>query len=776
MGAIEVITSAQRDVWIEIRNGTKHKFHKKVWNTTMANLTLMALGSSAPEILLSVIEILGSDFFAGELGPSTIVGSAAFNLLVITGVCVGAIPPPDTKKIVCTDVFCITASASVFAYIWLLIILSVVTPHRVDSWEAILTFMMFPALCVVAYFADKGKLGYLFRCGGGMSSSNRFTADALAEETNKLQDRFGKELPERAISFLLQEQRNIEMPTANSKAAIRKNSMVGITGGKKNAAATIGDMSKELTYGWELKNHYCLECAGTIRLKVVASRPSACAVQMHYCTQEGTAKAGVRFNHAEGIVRFQPNQVERYVDIPVIDDSTWQDDEHFSVMLTNFEVLSGVTISARGRAMSPGHYGLPSPGRGLGGEVEVPRLDIDTTVVTVLNDDMPGTIVFDSDETYTTEGNTVSLGVARTHGSVGRITVNYKTIDGSACSGRDFQAVEGTLTFEGGELNKTIEVRILVSDHHATEGCERFQVELSDGSQGVKFAETPDGPADKALCDVFILGSGSASLWTRMVRICWNEDQFRAFLSEWQAQFSCAMYCSGSPEEQAQAGWQDWLFHIISLTWKLLFACVPPPSLCGGWACFCGALGAIGCVTAVVGDMATLLGCCLTIPNDITAITLVALGTSLPDTFASKTAAQQDDCADNSVGNVTGSNSVNVFLGLGMPWTLAAFHWESIGATQDWKEHMYKGSTYESLYIGQYASGGFIMPAGSLSFSVTVFTVCSLLCFVLLAWRRKQYGGELGGPSFAQKRDSMIMFSLWLVYIVASIIQSLSSQ
>ncbi len=45
-----------------------------VWNPTVANLSLMALGSSAPEILLSVIEIVGNDFKAGDLGPSTIVG------------------------------------------------------------------------------------------------------------------------------------------------------------------------------------------------------------------------------------------------------------------------------------------------------------------------------------------------------------------------------------------------------------------------------------------------------------------------------------------------------------------------------------------------------------------------------------------------------------------------------------------------------------------------------------------------------------------------------
>ena len=33
------------------------------------------------------------------------------------------------------------------------------------------------------------------------------------------------------------------------------------------------------------------------------------------------------------------------------------------------------------------------------------------------------------------------------------------------------------------------------------------------------------------------------------------------------------------------------------------------------------------------------------------------------DTFASKVAAVQDEYADSSIGNVTGSNGVNVFLG-----------------------------------------------------------------------------------------------------------------
>ena len=38
------------------------------------------------------------------------------------------------------------------------------------------------------------------------------------------------------------------------------------------------------------------------------------------------------------------------------------------------------------------------------------------------------------------------------------------------------------------------------------------------------------------------------------------------------------------------------------------------------------------------------------------------------------TAAREGKYADAAVGNVTGSNSVNVFLGLGLPWVIAVIY------------------------------------------------------------------------------------------------------
>lgn len=157
MAGIETITSKTQVVAVadpEAEDGIR-EVEVQLWNGTVANLTLMALGSSAPEIMLSIIEVFKNNFFSGDLGPGTIVGSAAFNLMCITGVCIMAIPANETRKIKHIKVFAVTAVFSVVAYIWLIIILIVISPDYVDVWEAVVTMLMLPAMVVLAYMADK---------------------------------------------------------------------------------------------------------------------------------------------------------------------------------------------------------------------------------------------------------------------------------------------------------------------------------------------------------------------------------------------------------------------------------------------------------------------------------------------------------------------------------------------------------------------------------------------------------------------------------------------
>ena len=154
MVAIEVITSETKTMEVTDQDGKRYFYDVPIWNATIANLTLMALGSSAPEILLSIIgalTTLGEE--ADELGPSTIVGSAAFNLLVISAVSITAVDEP--KKINDLGVFATTAIFSLFAYIWLYVCLDINSPNEVTTTEAWLTLIYFFVLVILAFIADK---------------------------------------------------------------------------------------------------------------------------------------------------------------------------------------------------------------------------------------------------------------------------------------------------------------------------------------------------------------------------------------------------------------------------------------------------------------------------------------------------------------------------------------------------------------------------------------------------------------------------------------------
>lgn len=69
VSAIEVITSQEREVKVKKANGQTVTVMVRVWNETVSNLTLAALGTSAPEICLSLIETIFHNFDAGDLGP-----------------------------------------------------------------------------------------------------------------------------------------------------------------------------------------------------------------------------------------------------------------------------------------------------------------------------------------------------------------------------------------------------------------------------------------------------------------------------------------------------------------------------------------------------------------------------------------------------------------------------------------------------------------------------------------------------------------------------------
>jgi len=271
---------------------------------------------------------------------------------------------------------------------------------------------------------------------------------------------------------------------------------------------------------------------------------------------------------------------------------------------------------------------------------------------------------------------------------------------------------------------------------------------------------------------------------TRVLNV--NADKYAVGTSSWAEQFKSACTVGDDAgadglEGAAPPTTSDYVLHYVAFPFKLAFATVPPTDYGSGWPCFLVALLYIGVVTGCISDLASLFGCVVGLENEITAITLVAMGTSLPDTFASKTAAVNDDNADASIGNVTGSNSVNVFLGLGMPWTIAAVYWEfGPGKSDEWvrryggDDEQYTGmddANSIEVYKDYDDFPGFVVPAGSLGFSVICFTACACVALAILAWRRKMYGCELGGPAGPANISAAAMILLWFLYITLSALQ-----
>eukprot|EP00931_Biecheleriopsis_adriatica_P051600 TRINITY_DN2994_c0_g1_i1.p1 TRINITY_DN2994_c0_g1~~TRINITY_DN2994_c0_g1_i1.p1 ORF type:complete len:867 (+),score=174.12 TRINITY_DN2994_c0_g1_i1:287-2602(+) len=759
MDAIETVTSKKKRVFSS-NLGTF--ITVKVWNATVANLTLMALGSSAPEILLSIIELLANDFYSGDLGPSTIVGSAAFNLFIISAVCVSAIPGGALRRIADLQVFAVTGFFSIFAYIWLIIIVQVWSPDVINIEEGVITFLLFPILVSIAFAADKGWFSKRDN-----SESEKILLDAASEQElavlrMQILKKYGTVTDERMLELMQEEFGQKDEPSRAARRVAATEKLFGAKTPKKVETKVVpidatsdkeGTHKSSIAYSFEQSDVSCLESCGALELTVKRESSDGLPLgkgSVQYKTVEETAKGGEDYIAKDGVLEFDEGEETKSIKILIIDDDALEDDEYFAVHLFK-PVAADSSVEAKL------------------GEAGICR-------VRIVDDDAIGEFSFcKAEEKFEEDASSdkiVSIGVQRVGGSKGQVSCTYRTEDGSAKGGLDYEPTEGKLEFEDGQMLS--QINLVIKPRGRYEATELFRLYIENAEGGATFSKITDGREECCICTILIESDAKAKDRTdklmKALRVNWDNQSIGR--SNWIEQFSDAIYLD--PEDATGFALAMCYFsHILSMPWKMLFAFIPPTEYCGGWACFTAALCMIGVVTAFIGDLAALAGCVVNIPDSITAITLVALGTSLPDTFASKTAAEQDETADASIGNVTGSNAVNVFLGLGMPWTIGAIYWAARG-------DLAEGDPWFVKYAGQsvvdnYPKGGvFVVLGGSLGFSVTVFSIFAVVCISVLMLRRVTVGGELGGPRGPMYVSSAFLACLWIGYISLSIWQVLS--
>jgi len=686
MSAIDVITSAEVTKQVTTRSGKVKTFHVRRWNETVANLTLMALGSSAPEILLNVMEIFLNNFHAGALGPSTIVGSAAFNLFVITAVCVAAIPEGESRTIKSLGVFLVTSFFSIIAYLWLLVMVRVSTPEIITIPEALITCGLMVSLLLIAYRVDKytNRLQYKINIQGSI-----FRANTVGNMMKDVKDN----------------PKNLEIWDAAHDAGLLP------VNGKEFDPEKLADQLRDLApaRGKAFYRHQLLES--------VPGAGNAFVVNQHSVRTAGA--------------------------------STSSADKE----LSSITVQNGTASSTK-----PGHAGNAAQKQAtsadaLGQSKIQPKPSVlPAPPAGVIRFVKEGVRVMESDGSATVH-------VERSGGMEGTVTVQYTTKDQQARCGKDYEASSGSITFKPGEFGpKPIKISIIDDDDF--EKDETFTVVLSEPTGGAVFDQETDGGASSAICTVTIANDDErATRFAKAMAILKVDmDELDLVEASWEGQIRDAFTCpSRNP-------WTVFVT-LLAAPWKIMFALVPPPQLFGGFPCFLVALALIGFQVMLISDFANQMGCMMGLTPAVTAITFVALGTSLPDLFASKQAAIQDRYADNSVGNVTGSNSVNVFGGLGLPWLIASIYWSNAGQSEEWK------NTYPDL-VGKYPRGGFVVRAGDLTFSVIIFSSFAAITVGTILFRRPF---ELGGNVVGKYATASIFICMWILYVLLSALVSVGT-
>ena len=371
-------------------------------------------------------------------------------------------------------------------------------------------------------------------------------------------------------------------------------------------------------------------------------------------TIDGTALENKDYEKFNQEITMRARETEKKIKVQIVDNNEWEPDLDFYIELYDLSTMGGAS---------------------QGNEEEEPkytRLDGDDTrcKVTILDEDFPGTIGFECTNLQVLKSQErVEITIVRNEGSDGQISCTIQTESLNEQGNAGVAAVEfedyiprhEKVIFQNGENSKVISIT-LVNERVKQLGDNTKMLKVDEDDESRDEIEEMDEVLDvifkvkieraepegvkiskKNVCFVTIVQNDSVNK---------HEDEQLKLLNyfiqskepSWSQQFIAALSLGPVIDQDNlivdEVSLGEALMHFATIGWKVLFALVPPPKMGGGIPAFLIALAFIGIVTAVVGEVATVLGCVAGLEPSVTAITLVAIGTSLPDTFASMVAAQ----------------------------------------------------------------------------------------------------------------------------------------
>lgn len=169
----------------------------------------------------------------------------------------------------------------------------------------------------------------------------------------------------------------------------------------------------------------------TLQVQVRLNKSYPLPVSLNYATQDSTATAGEDYIASSGVLTFAPGDTLEYIPVTIKGDFFNEPNEILNINLSN-AMNCTISASTRGR-------------------------------VTIVSDDPLPQIIFTN--TSVPEGNNEqfnnqSFTVRLNKSYPLPVSVNYQTQDSTATAGIDYQAVNGTLTFNPGDTLQTISIPV----------------------------------------------------------------------------------------------------------------------------------------------------------------------------------------------------------------------------------------------------------------------------------------------------------------------------
>jgi hypothetical protein len=250
------------------------------------------------------------------------------------------------------------------------------------------------------------------------------------------------------------------LPEQFEEFSIVLSNAVGSTIGtrsQKTVRITENDLN---TFTMVITNNPIAENAGflTVTVNKTVNSPNSLSSTVDYITQNGAATSPQDFTTTSGTLTFLPSETTKTFNIPIINDTIGEFDEHFFVQIRN--------------ARNGGY---------------INSIDNQQISVTISGNDQVS--VGGVSQSVAENEGSVDVQVTRTFDLSIPTTVSYSTANSTATSGQDYTAVSGTLSFAAGEVSKTVTIPIL--DDTLNEENETFRLTFSNPSSGTIIDSSP---------------------------------------------------------------------------------------------------------------------------------------------------------------------------------------------------------------------------------------------------------------------------------------------